>query len=100
MTEFEVYLWRCNEARTYMYTGHEMMTVDNTKKSIDLKVWHIAVDNDKYFNNTEAVRHMQNIFSEVEIVRSISKKHSPSVMTDKKAASVFFPNILKKAFKY
>lgn len=98
MTEFEVHLWRCNEARTYMRTSSELFTVDNTKSKIGLKVWHVSVENDKYFDNTRAIKHLKQVYKSVDVIKANSKKHSPSIIASKQEAMVFFPAKIRRAF--
>jgi pimeloyl-ACP methyl ester carboxylesterase len=97
MTEFEVHLWRCNEIRTYMKTGHEMCTVDNCNAQISLPVWHVGIENDKYFNKQMAEQHIGAIFEKMTSMVATSRKHSPSIIADKKQAGVFFPRKLRTA---
>ncbi len=47
----EVHLWRCNEVRRYMNTSVIMLNLDNCHKAIPMKLWHISVNIDRYFDN-------------------------------------------------
>lgn len=95
MTDFEVYLWRANDIRTYMDTAVSMLTVDNCKKHVDLPVWHISVKVDNYFNNAVIEQHMQVIFKDFQEIPAKLKRHSISIIADKKASAPLIPPKLR-----
>jgi pimeloyl-ACP methyl ester carboxylesterase len=89
--EFEIGLWHSNDVRTYMETSTSMLTVDLCDKRVDAHVYHIAVDNDRYFDNNIVEQHMNVIYSEVTVIRSVMPAHAPTVVADAKAAAPFVP---------
>lgn len=96
MIEFEVHLWRANEARTHMFTTVEMLTVDNCRAKVDLPVWHIAVEGEKYFHNDRVLQHLNVIFNEAHTAVSVLDNHAPSIIADKKAAAPLIPNEIRQ----
>lgn len=96
--EFEVHLWQCNDVRTYMEMGVTMFTLDLTGAHVDLPIYHVAVDNDRYFNNVLVEEHMRQIYKDFYMIKA--KKvptHSPSVIATAKDAAPFIPPELRKA---
>lgn len=94
-TEFEVFLWRTNDLRTHMFTTHAMLTVNNCDIRVALPVWHVYVENDKYFDNNLVEQHLSVIFEEVNMLKASAKSHSPSIIGDKKVAGTLFPRKLR-----
>lgn len=94
-TAFEVFLWRTNDLRTHMYTSHGMLTANICDVRVNLPVWHVYVDDDKYFDNNVVEQHLGVIFTEVHMLKAMTKNHSPSIIGDKKTASVLFPRKLR-----
>jgi pimeloyl-ACP methyl ester carboxylesterase len=96
MTEFEVYLWRCNDMRTHMDTSITMLTLNNCNQRVDLPVWHLVVESDNYFDNRVVEQHMRVVFSDYTAIPIKLKSHSVSVVADKKSFSPFVPPKLRK----
>ncbi|MBX4197180.1 alpha/beta hydrolase [Candidatus Saccharibacteria bacterium] len=94
--DFEIHLWKCNDPRTYMKIAHEMFTLDLTGKHINLEVYHVSVDADRYFNNTLVEQHMRTIFRDFHLIKADVPSHSPSVIADAKDAAPFIPPALRK----
>lgn len=94
--DFEVKLWQSNEARTYMAMANIMFKLDLTKQHVDLEVYHIAVDTDRYFDNLLVEQHMRLIFKDFYQLKSASKYHAPSVISNAKEASPFLPLALRR----
>lgn len=97
--DFEIYLWHCNEVRTYMLTTVSMLTLDNCQKQVKLPVHHIAVDTDQYFNNTVVEQHMRVIFTDFTLHKAHMDNHMPSVIADKEAASSLMPKSVRQLLK-
>jgi len=98
MMDMEIDLWQSNDARTYLKTTTELLTVDNCKEQIPLTVWHAFTDNDNYFDNAVVEQHMRIVFKRFKPVKFDSKTHVPSVIATKEEAAVLIPDKLKKAF--
>lgn len=93
---FEVVLWQCNDVRTYMETAKSMLTVDLCNQRVPLKVYHIAVDDDRYFDNAVVEQHLNVIFDKVTVVKTVMPAHAPSVIADAEAAAVFMPARIRR----
>jgi pimeloyl-ACP methyl ester carboxylesterase len=97
MMEVEVWLWRNNELRTYMYTTNQMLKLDNCKKQIDLPVWHVGVAGDHFFDNELVEQHLQVVFTKLNSMKvSGLMKHAPTVIATAKDAAPFVPVRLRR----
>lgn len=99
VTDFEVYLWRCNDVRTHMYTSNIMLTVDNCQVKVDLPVVHIFVKDDNYFKNELVEQHMQVVFKGYQAIPVKIKGHSISVVASKKDSEPLVPAKLRKILR-
>jgi pimeloyl-ACP methyl ester carboxylesterase len=97
--DFEVYLWRCNEVRTYMLTANIMMRLDNCKQQIKLPVWHIAVKADQFFNKSVVEQHMRVIFEDYTECIAKMNSHAPSILVSAEEARPFIPQKLRDKLK-
>ncbi len=93
--DFEIYLWRCNEVRTYMNTTISMLTLDNCGVQINLPVQHISVSTDQYFNHAVVEQHMRIIFNDFTDHIAVMDNHAPTVIADKHAAKGLIPKTLR-----
>ncbi|MDB5186315.1 MAG: hypothetical protein JWL85_838 [Candidatus Saccharibacteria bacterium] len=94
--DFEVHLWQCNDVRTYMETSVTMLTVDLCNAQVPLPVYHIAVDEDRYFNNSIVEEHLSVIYGKVYMIKSKMDGHAPTVVADAKAAAPFMPSKMRR----
>ena len=95
---FEIKLWQSNDLRTYMKTGTEFLTLDNTKAKINLPVYHIAVAADRYFNNSSVEKHLRQIFTNFYLLAELpNANHAPTFIANAKQAEVFIPPALLDA---
>lgn len=94
--DFEVYLWRSNEVRTYMEMAIAMFRVDNCTKQINLPVYHVGVESDQYFDNAVVEQHMRVIFTDFTEFKAVLPNHAPSVIATKEEAAPFIPKGLRK----
>lgn len=94
--EFEVYLWRCNDVRTYMYTSVEMLNVDNCFKRVAMDVNHICLDKDQYFNHSIVEQHMRIIFGNYHEHTATMDKHAPSIIATKDDSKELIPDSIRK----
>jgi pimeloyl-ACP methyl ester carboxylesterase len=92
---FEVHLWRCNDARTYMDTSISLLTVDNCQHQVDLGVHHLSVKNDNYFDNHIVEQHMRVIFSDFTDIPVNMDKHAASIIASKKESAPLVPPKLR-----
>jgi len=96
MLEVEVGLWRNNDVRTYMFTTTQFLTFDNCKSQVDLPVWHVAVQNDHFFDNIVVEQHMRVIFNDFYGMTINMTKHAPTVIASAKDAAPFVPPKLRR----
>jgi pimeloyl-ACP methyl ester carboxylesterase len=94
--KFEVYLWHCNDLRTHMATSHEFLNLDNCHKQIDLPIWHISVDADRYFDNHSVKQHLGVIFNEVNEAKAAAANHAPSIIADMETAAPMIPGKIRR----
>ncbi len=95
LMDFEVHLWRTNDARTHMATTVDMLTVNNCTKKVDLVVWHVAVKGEKYFDNHRVEQHYRVIFKDFHGALSILDNHAPSVIATKEQAAPLIPKKIR-----
>lgn len=96
MMDIEVWLWRNNDVRTYMYTTTQFLQFDNCKQKIDLPVWNVAVKADHFFDNNLIEQHMRVIFTEFHSTTINMTNHAPTVIADAKDAAPFVPAKLRR----
>lgn len=97
MLEVEIWLWRNNDLRTYMYTSNQILRLDNCKRQINLPVWHVGVDGDHFFDNELVEQHLQVIFTKLNSMKlSGLTKHAPTVIASEKDATPFIPAKLRR----
>jgi pimeloyl-ACP methyl ester carboxylesterase len=96
--EFEIKLWQNSDLRTYMKTGSEFLTLDNTHTKIDLPVYHIAVAADRYFNNESVETHFRQIFRDYHLLAELKNaNHAPTFISNATQAALFIPPALLDA---
>lgn len=79
--EFEIKLWQANDLRTHMQTAAEFLDFDNTHTKVNLPVYHVAVHNDRYFNNQSVENHFRQVFSDYHLIVELSGgTHAPTVV--------------------
>lgn len=97
--DFEIGLWHCNDVRTYMRTSHCMLTVDLCNARVNLPVYHIAVDDDRYFDNTHVEQHLKVIYNDVKIMSTPMLGHAPTVIADAQSAAPFVPAKIRRLLR-
>jgi pimeloyl-ACP methyl ester carboxylesterase len=96
LMDFEVTLWQQNDARTYMYTSNELLRFSNCEGKVALGVHHVAVQADNILDNSRVEQHMRVIFSDFYPYYVKLKSHAPTMISDRKTASMFLPKQLKQ----
>jgi pimeloyl-ACP methyl ester carboxylesterase len=97
MMEVEVWLWRNNDVRTYMYTSGQILSFDNCNKGkVDLPVWHVGMKHDHFFDNHVVEQHLRVIFTDFHGMTINLTKHAPTVIADAKDAAPFIPSKLRR----
>lgn len=94
--DFEIGLWQCNDVRTYMYTGGQMLKVDLCNDRVKASVHHIAVANDRYFDNNIVEQHLGVIFDKVTMIPTTMPAHAPSVIAEASEAAAFIPAKMRR----
>jgi pimeloyl-ACP methyl ester carboxylesterase len=92
----EIGLWHDNDVRTWMYTTAEFLRLDNCGIRVDLPLWHVTVDADRYFDHRLVEQHLKVIFKDVTIIRTKLDNHAPSVIADEKMAAPLIPPKLRR----
>jgi pimeloyl-ACP methyl ester carboxylesterase len=94
--DFEVKLWRDNDMRTHWKTTHEFLVLDNCRQQVDLPVWNVVIDNDRYFDRHMIEQHMKVAFREYHEATSKMAHHAPSLIASKEEAAELIPNELRR----
>jgi pimeloyl-ACP methyl ester carboxylesterase len=94
--DFEIGLWQTNDVRTRMETATTMFSVDLASESIDLPVYHVAVLNDRYFDNDTVAKHLRLIYKKVYVSSTKVSGHVPTVIADAKTMAAFLPARIRK----
>lgn len=89
---YEVKLWKMNDVRTRLFTIGEMLRVNVCdSRRLKVKMWHVAPDKDRYFDNEVVKQHMQIIFENFEAVSTSMPAHAPSIIATAKDAAPYVP---------
>jgi pimeloyl-ACP methyl ester carboxylesterase len=93
---FEKILWRVNDLRTYFYTGHSMLKIDLCDKQAKLSAYHVAVQNDQYFDNKLVEQHLAVIYANVTVIDIKLDAHMPTIVATPKEVAPFIPAKLRR----
>lgn len=96
LMDFEVHLWHANDVRTHWFTTNQLLTVDNCQKKVAMPVWHIAVEGEKYFDNSRVEQHFKVIFTECNTAISVLNNHAPSVIATKEQSAPLIPQKIRE----
>ncbi len=97
--DVEVGLWHDNDVRTWLYTTAEFLQLDNCGTRVDVPVWHVTAETDRYFNHSIVEQHLNVIFSDVKVIETKMDNHAPSLIADEKTAAPLIPQQLRRALK-
>lgn len=93
--DFEIELWRANDLRTHMHTAYEFLTFHMQDAKVDLPVHHIAVHNDRYFDNKSVEKHFRQIFSDYKLLVELKGgTHAPTAVRTAEDAGTIIPREL------
>jgi len=95
----EIVLWQINDVQTRMRTMSDMFSLNVCDKKVDLKVFHVSVANDRYFDNHVVQQHMRVIYKDFEDLPTTVPGHMPSIVSTAKEAEPFVPDRLKKILR-
>jgi pimeloyl-ACP methyl ester carboxylesterase len=93
---FEIFLWKCNDIRTYMYTINGMFHVDLCDKRVKLPIHHVSVAGDQYFDNYKVEQHMRVIFEDYKEHKAIMNAHMPTIVATSKEIAPLIPKSLRR----
>lgn len=99
LMDVEIGLWHDNDVRTYMYTTTEFLKLDNCQKRVNLPVYHISAQADRYFDNNLVEQHMRIIFSDFIGIQSKLTTHAPSIIADEKMAAPLLPPQIRRILR-
>ncbi len=88
---YEINLWKINEFRTYADLAVSMMTMNLCAERVDLKVYHIAVADDHYFDNIKVEQHLRLIYKDVELVETVLPAHMPTMLASEEEVAPLIP---------
>ncbi len=94
--DFEIFLWKCNDPRTYMDITVTMFTLDLSGKHVDLPVYHVAIDTDRYFDNVRVEEHMRTIYTDFHMYKAKVSTHTPSILATAEDAAPYLPAALRR----
>lgn len=96
---FEIQLWHCNDVRTYADISVTMFKLDLTGKHVNLPVYHVAVENDHYFNNLSVEQHMRMIYTDFHSFKVHLPAHLPTVLASAKDVVPYIPPSLRRVMR-
>lgn len=94
--EAEIKLWQTNDVRTRMRTMADMFRMNVCDKKVDLPVYHVSVEDDRYFDNRIVEQHMRIIYNDFKNYPTAVPGHMPSIVATAEEAEVFVPSQLKR----
>ncbi len=94
--KFEIYLWQCNDVRTYMYTTNTMLNLSINKVKVEHNVIHVATEHDQYFKNSSVKKNLSKVYSKVTVIESALVNHAPTVISNPSDASGYIPKKLRR----
>jgi len=96
--DFEIELWQNSDLRTYMQTTAEFLQLNNTRVRINLPVYHVAVAQDRFFDNETVEKSLAKIYTNVIVLVELQNaNHAPTrIKTAEEAKTFIPPELLKK----
>lgn len=96
---FEVYLWKVNDIRTYFFTTDEFLRVNLTNNKVNNNLHHVHVVGDQYFDEQQVTKHLNQIYNQVVVHVAKLPNHAPTVVSDEQEANKIVTPSLKKQLK-
>jgi len=97
--DFEINLWKINDFRTYSAVGVWMLTGKAAKEHVNLEVYHVAVDDDHYFDHLLVEQHMRRIYKDFHLIRTKLPAHAPTVLATAEDVLPFVPRKIRNLLK-
>jgi pimeloyl-ACP methyl ester carboxylesterase len=96
---FEVYLWKVNDIRTYFFTTDEFLRVNLTNNKVNNILHHVHVLGDQYFDEQQVTKHLNQIYNQVVVHLAKLPNHAPTVVSDEQEAKKIVTPSLNKQLK-
>lgn len=96
LLNFEVGLWRMNDTRTHAATTLIMFNLDLCDQRVAVPLYHVAVKDDRYFDNYRVEQHLKVIYKQVHMIFSEMDGHVPTVVATAEDAAAFIPPKLRR----
>jgi pimeloyl-ACP methyl ester carboxylesterase len=96
---FEVYLWKCNDARTYFATSHNFLKVDLTNQAVSHGLHHVTVADDQYFSASTVLSNLSKIYDPIKTYSAVLPNHAPTVISDESEAARLIPATLQRILR-
>jgi pimeloyl-ACP methyl ester carboxylesterase len=85
-----------NDVRTFMYSLHELLNLDNTHSKIDLPVYYVNGIHDELLNQEKLVSHLEDIYTQVYKIRLLKAKPDSIYIDNAEEVTKIIPTKLKK----
>lgn len=89
--DFEIKLWKSNDFRTWLATCVTMFNLELGNTHVDLPVYHVAVNDDHYFNHLSVEQHMRQIYRDFELIKTKLPAHAPTILATLRDVAPFVP---------
>lgn len=90
--DFEVWLWQNNDIRTHMFTQGEFLRIDLCGVRVpNVRLHHVSVAKDKYFDKHSVEQHLRIIFGECDFAEAKLNAHAPTIIASAKEAAQLIP---------
>lgn len=93
---YEIKLWQMNDVRTRGRTSYDSFNVNLCDVKVNLPLYHVAIADDHFFNNSVVEQHLNVIFNKVTVIYAEMEGHAPTVIADAEAAAPFIPKKLRQ----
>ncbi len=94
--DFEINLWKANDFRTWAATSVTMFNLELGDKRVDLPIYHVAINDDHYFNNVSVEQHMRQIYNDFSLIKTKLPAHAPTVLATTKDVEPFVPPAIRQ----
>ena len=89
--QFESYLWRCNDLKTWGTCLHELLNLHRPKERIPVTIHNISTKHDHWLNVPRAEAHMNEVFAKVISYSSSVSNHGGVAYEDESEAYDMIP---------
>lgn len=99
LMEMELRLWRCNDVRTWAFTGRAMLACDLTGQPLQHRLYQLSASGDQFLAGKVNLRGLKKVYNEVEVLKVEFPKHAPTVITDTAEMEAIMPSSLTRLLK-